>query len=596
MRLHRRGAPPNPNLLRRAIALLLPFAFSTSAAASVLQVDHTLNCPDPGSCYLTINAAMAAAVAGDTVQVRDGKYAESVALESGVVLLGGYDGSFTTRNPTANRTMIYGGGVSSPITSGPGVDAAASVDGFVLTGAGGVPGAAVSITGGAPVVRNNEISGNILGGIAGGIYITNGSTARIQDNRILDNVTQGSGGGIRTDESSPTIVGNTIERNVSRHSGGGIHAVGGGPAITQNVLRENRAGDGGGGGAHLQDTNSSTSISGNDFLDNRAEYGAGVLMKDGSRASYTDNDFSGNVAAVAGGGLAIFSRCEATLVSNRFTNCIAETNHGGGIYVFDAEVDVTGSDPTGPAPDASFVGCTAKLNGGGFYAFESTGVLSGVRFQNCTADSSGGGVHVARCLYTISENLVVDCTALEAGGIGVLFNGGPPLLQCQVLSNTIYGCAATGGSQFGGGMTAMGNGQDNVALIAGNLITHTREGSALRCKRAPPGPTQTARPTILCSTFHLDAANTTPPGDTVGGTFCQEPFSTDQSNRIGDPLYCSAASGDFALQNCSPDFHASCKPAGTPGSDNRGASADFCGCGLTSLDEASWGRIKASYR
>lgn len=601
-----------PNRRFRSVAVssatLLAFAlaFAAPAESRVLQVDFTFRCPDAtvcscpgaaGNCFrfLTINEAMAVAVSGDSVLVRTGKYPESVALKNGVKLLGGYNAGFTTRNPALNPTMIYGGGTSSPITSASGVGALSLVDGFILTGAGGTPGAAVVVTGGAPVVRNNVITGNVHVGIAGGVYISGGSTARLENNVISDNYTQGSGGGVRSDSSSPTLDGNTIERNTARHAGGGIYAVSGSPVITNNIIRQNTAGDGGGGGAALQGVHAPAAVNGNDFIDNRGSFGGGVNARDQSVASFTGNDFSGNVASIAGGGLSVFNTSEVTLTSNRFVNCVAETFHGGGMYVFRSDATVTGTDPASSTPDASFVGCTTPLNGGGFYAFESNGVVSGVRFEDCEADSSGGAIHVARSLFTISENLIVDCVALEAGGVGILFNGSGILLQCPVLSNTIYGCTATGGDQFGGGMTVMGNGQQDIAFLAANLISHTRQGSALRCKRAPPGPTNTAKPTIACSTFHLDVGNTTAPSDIVGGTQCQSSFSSSGDNRIGDPLYCNALAADYRLQNCSPDVAASCPPAGTA-AENRGAIQPVCGCGLTSIEETSWGRIKASYR
>lgn len=577
------------------------------ASARKLEVKPTFTCPDPTVCscpgaagdcfrFLTIGEAMTAAVDGDSILVAGAIYAESVTLKSGVALLGGYDASFTSNDPQANPTNISGGGLDPAIFSPPGTSSTTLVSGFILSGGGGTPGAGVVIQGGAPVFRNNEIRDNQLIGIAGGVYIFGGSIATIENNFITGNSTQGSGGGIRVDFCSPTITGNTIENNTALHSGGGIHVVGGNPTITGNTLRDNHAGDGGGGGLHLQNATLSNAIAGNDFIDNDGIYGGGVVLKDECIASFTDNDFSGNIARQSGGGMSVMGHSEVTLTSNRFTNCVAETSYGGGVYALDSDIDCIGTDATTSTPDASFTNCTAEVNGGGFYALRCQGTINAIRAQNCTADSAGGGIFVAQSLFIITKNLVVDCTALEAGGVAIFYNGNA-IQQSKFYSNTLYGCTGLGGPTSGGALTVFGNGQDNVADITGNLISHTRQGSALRCKRAPPGPLQTAKPTIACSTFHIDPTNPIDPIDTVGGDRCQESFTSDGSNRIGDPLFCNAGVGDFALQSCSPDVNASCPPAGTEGVDDRGVPySGNCPCAIISVEAASWGQIKAFYR
>ena len=68
-------------------------------------------------------------------------------------------------------------------------------------------------------------------------------------------------------------------------------------------------------------------------------------------------------------------------------------------------------------------------------------------------------------------------------------------------------------------------------------------------------------------------------------------------NRIGDPLYCNAGLGDFALQQCSPEDNASCFPAATPGTDDRGVpNPSQSPSAIISVEASSWGQIKALYR
>ena len=591
------------------LALVAAFAFQAgpavpAASARRLEVSASFPCPDPMVCscpdpaadcfrFLTIQEAMAAAANGDSILVASAVYAESVTLKSGVALLGGYDASFTSSDPPANPTTISGGGLDPAIFSPPGMSSTTTVSGFILTQGGGTPGAGVVIQGGAPVFRENEIRDSVLNGIAGGMYIYGSSTATIDDNIVAGNSTPGSGGGIRIDFSSPSITRNVIEDNSALHSGGGIHVVGGNPTITDNILRDNHAGDGGGGGLHLQKVSLSNAITGNDFIENDAIYGGGVVVKDECILSLTNNDFSGNTARQWGGGISVMGDSEVTLTSNRFTNCVAEASHGGGVYALDSDVECIGVNPTSSSPDASFVGCTAELDGGGFYAMNCQGTITGIRAQDCQAFSTGGGIFVVQSFFTLTKNLVVDCTAFDAGGVGIS-NTRSPLRQSMFHSNTIYGCTGLGGPTSGGGMTVFGI-PGNVASITGNLISHIRQGTALQC--TAPDSMQTTRPTIACSTFHIDPTNPIDPDEALGGLGCQESFATDESNRIGDPLFCNAGGGNFALQDCSPDVGTSCFPAGEPGVDDRGVPyAGHCPCGIFSIEAASWGQIKAFYR
>lgn len=585
-----------------AVAIFGMAFFAPQSSARVLHVDYTLICPDPtvctcpgadGNCFrfIRISDAVSNAAAGDSILVRGGKYAESVALKNGVVLLGGYDATFTTRDPATNPTLIYGNLQAAAVTSGTNVTSTAVLDGFVLSGGGGSPGAGLVINGGGPTIQNNTVSGNLLSGVAGGVYISGGSTAKLIGNQIVDNTTQGSGGGIHIFSSSPTLENNTISRNTAGNSGGGVYIVEGSPILLGNTISDNLARDGSGGGVYVQ-AGTDLDIQNNTLRDNVGSYGGGIFFRDESTATLKTNTLEGNSARISGGGVAMITFSEITLQSNVFTNCSADSLSGGGVFAYQSEITILGDDPVVPSPDALFSGCTAERNGGGVYAFDSDGVLSGLRFRNCTADSSGGGCFLGLGLYTVSENIVEDCNALEGGGIGIWYSGSGSLPLSPVLSNTIYGCRSTGGENFGGGMTVFGNSLTPVAQLAGNLISHTRMGSALLCRRAIPGPALTAKPLIGCSTFHLGPENTTPQGDTVGGTNCQDSFGSDESNRIGDPLYCL---GSLQLQNCSPDVNNSCPPAGT-NADNRGATQLECACGIFSVEAKSWGEIKALYR
>ena len=168
----------------------LPIALLALPLPPARAIDRQV--PTGGS----ISATLAAAVSGDRVLVEGGTYLEHVTLKNNVQLRGGYDASFSegTRDPAVNRTIIDGSGTGPAITSGAGIGSGAIVDGFVLSGGGGSPGAGILVTGGSPVFSHNEISGNPRAGIAGGAYVTSGSTARFDSNVFRNNSSAGSGG------------------------------------------------------------------------------------------------------------------------------------------------------------------------------------------------------------------------------------------------------------------------------------------------------------------------------------------------------------------------------------------------------------------
>jgi hypothetical protein len=58
---------------------------------------------------------------------------------------------------------------------------------------------------------------------------------------------------------------------------------------------------------------------------------------------------------------------------------------------------------------------------------------------------------------------------------------------------------------------------------------------------------------------------------------------------FADPLFCDPMYLDFTLDDGSP-----CAPGGTPGCGQIGAHG--VGCGVVSVEAASWGKIKSLYR
>ena len=68
-----------------------------------------------------------------------------------------------------------------------------------------------------------------------------------------------------------------------------------------------------------------------------------------------------------------------------------------------------------------------------------------------------------------------------------------------------------------------------------------------------------------------------------------EGFAMGPFDRVEDPSFCDASSGDFTVRSASP-----CLPPNSLGCDLIGARGQ--GCGSVALPGKSWGQIKGAYR
>jgi hypothetical protein len=233
-------------------------------AASVLLV--------PG-VYPTIQAAIDAAAAGDTVRVGPGTYNERIDFRGKTIVVESTGG--------AAATIIQPNGDVGPIVTMSLSGAQAPVlRGFTIRGgvsdlwAGGI-----YISGGSPVIADNVVTGN-AGCLGGGITVQF-SNATIRSNTITNNTmplcSGGNGGGIRiAGAAAAQVLGNIISGNTSDTDGGGIALFAAGqPTITGNVIRANVAESGIGGGISLYNW-SDALITNNIITSNRASRGGGI--------------------------------------------------------------------------------------------------------------------------------------------------------------------------------------------------------------------------------------------------------------------------------------------------------------------------------
>jgi len=222
------------------------------------QAARTINVCASGCAFTTIGGAVAAAQAGDTINVQGGNYNENLTISIPLTIVGSGEGrtivaSATSREPVftlaANGVRISdltvtgafdseGGGVS--VETG----AIATLNAVTVRGnsASGI------VNDGTLTLSQSIVTGNDASRGASGGGIRNDGTATIRDSRISNNTATVDGGGIWSD-GTLTVIDTTLNGNSAGAfigHGGGL-AVRGGSATLQDVtIRNNTAFDAGG--------------------------------------------------------------------------------------------------------------------------------------------------------------------------------------------------------------------------------------------------------------------------------------------------------------------------------------------------------------
>jgi len=311
-----------------------------SASPDTLYVspdgDDDYPCNSYANPCRTIQRALNMSVSGDEIRVSAGIYTHTsgtvAVINNTVELLGGWNSSFTTRDPAVYLTVMDAqrrgrvveiSGSYSPV-----------LDGFTITGGNahietnhpGVGGGIYSY-GGSPTIQNNVITNNVAysgstpWGHGGGIYISNASAAAvIEDNRVISNAASttypGLGGGLSIYNSSLKLLHNEIIQNVAGRGGGGIYVNDSdGLLLDANLILSN-------------------TIVVSPSLDS---YGGGIYMEYTGPFTMTNNIIAHNDAPIQGGAVYVYGSnnpynsfgvlINNTLVDNNFNNT------GEGIYI-----------------------------------------------------------------------------------------------------------------------------------------------------------------------------------------------------------------------------------------------------------------------
>lgn len=343
-----------------------------------------------GPTYPTIQDAVFAALNDDRLHVSTGLYVETVNITNKhITIAGGYLPDYTTRIIDPELTELRGNGVQSTLCI---------VNNSVITLD------AMEVTGGGGFV------------FGGGIELGQGCTlttrfAVIQDNQAF------SGGGIGVRDAATLVM------------------------TLNTTVKDNYAGIG--GGVMALGTNATVILEGPDseIADNDALTGGGVVIVNGSYIQRNGANVYANLASSSGGGIYLNSGAHGiiqgpgTYVGGTFFSFNVVTNgHGGGIFLDDAMLTVSG-------PDCFIGGNYASKNGGGIYMTRSIlritkGAQLGYPVAGNFALDSGGGIYAENSDVFISNNIrITRCSAVTNGG-GIYAEHSALLMYKTMLGNT----------------------------------------------------------------------------------------------------------------------------------------------------------------
>ncbi|MCA9436524.1 MAG: right-handed parallel beta-helix repeat-containing protein, partial [Candidatus Omnitrophica bacterium] len=374
---------------------------------------------DPGgdglswqSAFQTLTEALDRCSATDEIWIASGTYNESIFLEQGVSLYGGFVGSEGDRDQRdweANPTILDATGLGRRAVTVFGVEGT-MMSGFRITGGytgesgGGIYyGSVESATLSDCVISaNSAISG-------GGISLFSVADPQLERCVIRGNRAYGAGsfgGGVYADSSHPRMLECEIAGNEAENYGGGLYfSTNSTGLVLECLIVDNYSGDVGGGGYISR---SHPNFVGCTLTGNQADGDGGGLDFYYSNSSIFDCTFSQNLAKVGG---AIDARFESNLT---LTRCIVMNNTaqslGAGLacsYMSSPRIS-----------NSLFFNNTAMVRGGGCFFDDA----SQTKMENCTivgnSADQGSGVY---CRPTTSPSLT-NCI-LQNPGVEVFILG-----------------------------------------------------------------------------------------------------------------------------------------------------------------------------
>ncbi|MFC1855469.1 PKD domain-containing protein [Thermodesulfobacteriota bacterium] len=543
--------------------LILSTFLVGSASAATLTVDPTFG----NAAYYSLNAAINAAVDGDTILANDGTYGENVYIWKNVDVKSVNGPAFTKiEGMTLLDTVVtfwY-----------PGIHLTASIDGFTITNGYG-SGSGTSDGGGLVVydctvtVKNCIINNNLSFGSGGGVHISANAEVTLTNCTVSNNSNYYGAGGIYSDSTSSLSLTNCT---VSNNTGGGIASYGPLTTITNTILwgNYNSQLSTTGGPAMLDYCNvqggyaSGTNVIDADPLFTFAAGGNQHILTGspcidaGTALGAPADDVDGDPRAI-GVGVDIgadefnpssFATRNVPGTYGTIQSAINVSTDGDlilvapGTYVENLSIDknvvlraVNGHATT--IIDGSASGSVVTYAPG----LAQSGGIDGFTITNGNSAGDGGGVNAPNSSPTVANcNIKGNSAAGNGGGISVAGGNVQNLVNCLITDNTA--------AVSGGGINSIGEGQYITNCTVSNNTAGVRGGG------------------IYADSYWAKVSGTIFWGDTSpeanemygGGNWWIEFSSTIMDGRDGwwwggmdiDPQFVDAAAGDYHLQPTSP--------------------------------------------
>jgi subtilisin family serine protease len=413
----------------------------------------------PGEFLDFVDAANSASE-GDVVKVLGGEAIGPIVIPpKDIEILGGWDATYTTRDPVANPTIIQGTpsqrGVQFQANAGP----ACVFDGFQVEGGSGSfrsspysgeYGGGILVNRASPTLRNLVVTGNEAGnastlGLGGGI-------ALLESDAVIENVTVSGnsgiyGAGMFIYKGAPSLVNvavvdnSVITENVLNPSlGGGVHIVDSEPVLT-DVTVSGHLGSLEGGGIYVGELDLTSSL------------------------TMIGGEVSGNTATDNGGGLRLAGGThdlQDVLIGGNSESAAATFMSGGGLFATAATVSISGAtvadNSAQVAAGLQFEGCpdvdvtSTVLSGNQTVFFGGTlnatnspdVVLTNLTLADNSSTGGGAGIFASASALTISNTISAFNTGGTNSANGIHFSGGATgVLSC----NNVFG---NDGDQYGG--------------------------------------------------------------------------------------------------------------------------------------------------
>lgn len=283
---------------------------------------------------------------------------------------------------TEHSGLITGG--FAPNGGGAYIDGALILEGGVIAGNTADNGGGLFVRGGSVTINKNAVIEDNVSKNGGGIYITENGIVTLNGGSIENNKSSDNGGGIYN-SGELTVKSGKVNSNIAGQSGAGIWSKGTADLKKAEIVRNNNAENGGGMINYGTMTLSGCTVAGNSAKNS----GGGIMLAEGSKTSFSDNNgigqnyaqdggifvgkctidlkdtaLEGNIASGSGGALWLDSGTSVELVN---VNISSNSSTGGSGVYFDSDNQLT-------LQNTSVTG-----NAGGIYMNVGSVVLAGGR-------------------------------------------------------------------------------------------------------------------------------------------------------------------------------------------------------------------------